>query len=189
MIEKWKVLDRWEIFKNRFITLRVDRCELPDGRVMPDYFVLDFVPWVHVIPVTKNGEIVMIRQYRHGAGEVLLEIPGGTTDPKSVENPLLAAQRELLEETGYQSNKWTFVGEHCPNPALQSNRMLLYLAEDCEKVAEPVLDPFEDIEVELVSVEEVYQKAESGKMKHSIVLAGLMMAKNHLMSKGVIPEK
>ena len=182
MIEKWKVLDRWQIFKNRFITLRVDRCELPDGRVMPDYYVLDFVPWVHVIPVTKDGDMIMIRQYRHGAEEILLEIPGGTTHPGTGdEDPLKAAKRELLEETGYISDKWTYIGEHCPNPALQSNRMLLYLAENCEKAAEPLLDPYEDIEVELMSVKDVYEKAESAQMKHSIVLAGLMMARGHLL--------
>lgn len=182
MIEKWKVLDRWEIFKNRFINLRVDRCELPDGRLMPDYYVLDFVPWVHVIPVTKNGQIVMIRQYRHGAGEVFWEIPGGTTHPSTGdEDPLMAAKRELLEETGYESDTWKLIGEHFPNPALQSNQMLLYLAQNCEKVAEPLLDPFEDIEVELMPIKDVFDRAESGGIKHSIVLAGLMMARRHLL--------
>lgn len=184
MSRSWRILDSWQLFRNRFISMRVDRCELPDGRVMPDYYVLEFSDWVQVIPLTADNQVVMVKQYRHGIQEVLWEIPGGSTHPGQVEDtPLIAAQRELREETGYSAKKWTHLGTHAPNPALQSNRMHIFLAEDCVKVGEPQLDPFEDLEVVLIPLKQLYDMAERGQMSHALVLAGLLMARGALKER------
>ena len=190
--EKWKVLSTKELLKSSFFCLREDRCELPDKRVMPRYYVMDFPEWVNIVPVTLDKKVLLIRQYRHAAGEHMVEIPGGTTDPKPAadgavdindkgvtwgnEDILDAAKRELLEETGYESQNWRYLGYHFPNPALQSNRMHTFLALDCKKVAELNLDPFEEIEVMPVSIEECIEIFQQGKIQHSIVAASLAMA-------------
>ena len=181
MIGKWKLLNRWEIFKNRFVTLRVDQCELPDGRIMPNYYTLDFVDWIQVVAITPDNKMILIRQYRHGAGDVLLEIPGGTTDPgDEQEDPLVAAKRELREETGYESSEWEYVKFHYPNPAFQNNKMHLYVAKNCKKAGDPQLDEFEDIEVELMNVKDVYKAVDAGKITHTLVLTGLFFAREKL---------
>jgi ADP-ribose pyrophosphatase len=180
-MKNWKLIDRWQLFKNRFLRIRLDRCELPDGRVMPNYFVLDFLDWVQVVALTTDGKMVMIRQYRHGTQETLLEIPGGSTDPEDQKNSLSAAKRELLEETGYESDDWELIGSHSPNPALMSNDMHVYLAKNCKKVAEQQLDPFEDLDVELLPAQDVLNMAEGGKIRHSLVATGLFLARAHVL--------
>lgn len=173
MDKKWQILDSVEIFKNRFFRLRSDRCLLPDGREMPDYYVMEFTHWVNIIPVTHDGQIVLIKQYRHGSGEVCIEVPGGAIDPGSKEDPKVAALRELKEETGYVPEDLRLVGKHRPNPANQNNYMYTYIGLGCQKLAEQELDPFEDIEVMTVSVAETLQMVFDGKITHSIILASL----------------
>ena len=178
---QWKVLKSEDIFSSKIFRLRVDRCELPDGRIMPKYFVFDFLDWVHVIPVTSHGEIVVLEQYRHAAKDIFLEVPGGSLD--AGEEPLVGAQRELLEETGYTSSQWIELRSHFPNPALQSNRMRTYLAMDCVKTAEPHLDPFEDFQVRLMPIKDVYTALDDGKITHSLMIASLALARSRLIRK------
>lgn len=180
---KWKVLNTEEIFKSGLFRLREDKCKLPDGRIMPRYYTFDFPDWVQAVAITKSGEMVMLTQYRHSAEKDFLEVPGGSMDPRTTEEPLAAAQRELLEETGYTSSNWTCVGIQYPNPALQSNRLHTFLALDCEKTAEPSLDPFEDLEVKLMSIKDVYEKVHKGDVTHSLILSSLFLAQYYLFRK------
>ena len=179
-MKNWKVLSTEELFKSGLFRLRSEKCELPDGRVMPRYYTFDFADWVQAVAVTKDGKMVMLTQYRHSAKTVCLEVPGGSMDPRTTEDAMGAAQRELLEETGYSSSNWKSLGFHYPNPALQSNRIHIFLALDCEKTAEPHLDPFEDLEVELLSVKDVYEKVHKGEVTHALILATLLLAQPHL---------
>lgn len=178
----WKVLESKELLKLGFFRLRSDKCELPDGRVMPHYYVIEFADWVNVLPITSDGKVVAIRQYRHGSDHEHLEIPGGSTDPRKGEEPLLAAQRELLEETGYESSRWISCGAHFPNPALQSNRLHTFLALDCRQVAEPNLDPYEDLRVELFPARELRGRLDDGEFDHSLIHASVSMALHRLKS-------
>lgn len=177
MIPKiWKTLTTKEIFKTSFFRFRMDSCELPDGRVMPHYYVMEFPDWANIVPVTDDGKIVLVEQYRHARGEVCLEIPGGSTDPHTKEDPKKAAMRELLEETGYVPDDVRLVGVHSPNPAMQNNKMHTYIAFGCKKMQEPDLDPFEDIRVVTASVPEVIEMIFNGKIDHTIVVASLLYA-------------
>ncbi len=182
---KWKVLKSTELFDSGLFRLRSDQCELPDKRIMPKYFVLDFPDWVNVVAVTKDKQMVLVEQYRHAAGEVFLEVPGGSLDSRT-EDPRLAGARELLEETGYKAGEIIDCGSHYPNPALQSNRMHSYLALDCEKVAEPDLDPFEDLKVRLMPVAEAFRRWESGEFTHSIISASFGRTLKHLRERGIL---
>jgi len=111
----------------------------------------------------------MVSQYRHGSGEISLEIPGGAVDV--AEEPLKAAQRELREETGYESSQWHLLGQVRPNPAILSNSCFLYLALDAKKVGELDLDEAEELEVSLHDLDEIPNLIRRGQIQHSLVVA------------------
>jgi 8-oxo-dGTP pyrophosphatase MutT (NUDIX family) len=176
-IHDWKKLSSETLAETRFFKLRADRCELPDGRIMPRYYVMEFPDWVNVVAITDDDQIILVEQYRHASGLVHLEIPGGSTNPGATpEDPEAAARRELLEETGYEPRETRLIASHFPNPAMQMNRMHTYLALGCRKVAEPNLDPFEDLRVKTMPLDEAVKRALSGRIDHSIVAASLLVA-------------
>jgi ADP-ribose pyrophosphatase len=183
----WKVLQSKELLRLGFFRVKDETCQLPDGRVMPHYYILEFTDWVNVLPVTADGQVIAIEQYRHGSGQTHLEIPGGSLHPGQSEEPRLAAQRELLEETGYASENWISCGFHYPNPALQSNRMHVFLALDCRKVSEPHLDPFEDLSVRTFQLKDFVSQWQSGQISHSLIAASVGLAMAKLRSLGKIP--
>ena len=175
-VQPWKCLDSREIFKTTFFRFRVDKCELPDGRVMPTYYVMEFPDWVNIVPVTEDGKIVLIEQYRHAAGRVCIEFPGGSTHPDRQEDPKKAALRELAEETGYVPDDVRLIGVHNPNPAMQNNHMHTYIGFNCKKLQEVELDPFEDIRVFTATIPEVMEMIINGKINHTIVVASFLYA-------------
>ncbi len=146
MVEKaWTLLSSREVSDHRIFRIRDDiyRFE-PSGRER-DFVVIQSPDWVNVVPLTDDGQVVLIRQYRHGIRAVCLEIPGGIIDRG--ESPDAAAVRELAEETGYAAGKIRLLGRVRPNPAIQDNYQYCYLAEGCHKAGDPRWDPFEQIEI------------------------------------------
>lgn len=135
--------------------------------------VLDCPDWVNIIPVTREGEVVLIRQFRFGTWGTTLEIPGGMVDPG--EEPATAAVRELEEETGFRPGSVRPLGFSHPNPAIQANRLHTYLALGCERVHAGQQDGSEDIEVELVPRDALPGLVRSGAITHSLVLAALLL--------------
>ena len=99
MIKPWKILSSRKTFKDPFLSVRTDRCQRHDGHIVPNYHVLEFTDWATIVPVTDEGNIVLIREYRHAGQVVLLGVPGGVLDPGETD-PETAARRELREETG-----------------------------------------------------------------------------------------
>ena len=176
----WKVLESKALFKAGYLHIREDKCELPDGRIMPRYYVIEFPDWVNVFPVTREGEVLLLKQYRQASGKVHIEVPGGSSDPHRHESMQEAALRELLEETGYEAGEIVKVGAHYPNPALQGNQMHSYVALDCKKVAEPNLDPYEDLELYPCSLQQVEEHLLAGDIDHSIMVTSITMALNYL---------
>ena len=147
--KKWKVLKSEYLFKRPWLTARKDEVQLPDGRINPEYYILEYPDWVNIIAFTKDGQMILERQYRHGLGKTCYELPCGVVE--AGEAPLEAAKRELLEETGYAGGVWQEWMTLSPNASANSNLVHCFLARDVEKVAEQDLDPTEDIAVSLHS--------------------------------------
>ncbi len=168
-------LTPWKILESRhpFPKFRMDSCELPSGKPYKAY-VFEFDSWANVVALTKNNEVVLVKQYRHGVQEVLLELPGGVVDDG--ENPLEGAKRELMEETGYSAGNIIEVGRIFPNPAIQQNTLYCYLATDVELTGEQHLDDAEEIEVHLVPLDELIEMVRQGKFLHALNVAVLFQA-------------
>lgn len=133
--------------------------------------VLETPDWVNVIARTVDHEIVVVRQYRFGIQDITAEIPGGMIDPG--EDPLVAAQRELREETGYESDQWRALGNVQPNPAFHDNLCYHFLADHAVPVGPPNLDAGEDIRVETWPLTRMLGAVESGEVRHTLVLSAL----------------
>lgn len=180
-MEPWRVSQTKILFSSKTVRFESETCILPDGRTLNDYYVLRCPDWVNVLPVTTSGELIVIDQYRHTNRQIHVEIPGGSSDPGEAHLLEVAAARELLEETGYQALKMECVGAHYPNPALQSNQMVTFIGWGCTKVAEPSLDPFEDLKVRLIPLSDL----ESWLLRppiHSLMLASYALARPRLES-------
>lgn len=171
----WRVTASRTILKDRWIDLRADDCARADGLEIKPYYVLNYPDWVQIVAIDADENLVVVRQYRHGAGRVTLEIPSGCVDPGDAD-PIAAAARELREETGYASARMRFVGTICNNPANQTNDIFIVLAEDARRVGDQQLDENEEIAVELLPVEEARRIALAGGFDHSAQIASLLIA-------------
>ena len=152
-IEKWKLLSSERVLDEKWYKVRKDVVQLPSGDVVDDYYVSERPNVVLVFALTEEEEVLLVRQYKHGAQEVVLEFPGGLVDEG--EDECEAVKRELLEETGYEAGSLVFLAEMIDDPTKNTNRFFLYLAEGCKKVNHQDLDDLEEIEVTTVSIEDL----------------------------------
>lgn len=181
----WKVLTREYLARKPWYTVRVDRVELPNGTVIPEYWINEYAPWVNVVAVTEDDQVVLIRQYRHGIEKVHYELPAGTTDPEdtSLEE---AARRELREETGYGGGRWSLLATLSANPALQNNLTYTYLAESVTRLGAAALEASEEITVHLTPLAEVEALLENGgfvQALHAAPLLKLLLRRAHAREK------
>src|SRR5918993_638378 len=163
---EWKVLESEYLHKEPWLTIRKEKCELPNGKVMPAYYVIEYPTWATVFALTKDGKAIFVKQYRHGLGVVSIETPGGVVDDG--EDVDTAVARELLEETGYKFEKLEYLGKISANPATTNNYMHMYLARDGEKVADQNLDETEDVEVVLYTIDELKDLIRQNKIVQSL---------------------
>lgn len=174
MIDPWPRLQSEIAHEYTVFRVRRDECRSPLTDDQHTFYVIEAPDWVNVIPVTPEGQLVFVRQYRHGTGAVSLEIPGGIIDPEDA-SPARAARRELVEETGYDTGTLLHLGTVAPNPALQNNRCHCYLALNARPTHAPALDQTEDIETTLVDPDEVPGLILSGQVSHALVVAAFYL--------------
>jgi 8-oxo-dGTP pyrophosphatase MutT (NUDIX family) len=174
MIKPWKILSSEYLIQDRWMTMRADRCELPNGVVLDKYYVRENPDFVQIVPINAKGHILIVRQYRHGPQVISTEVPGGLVDPG--EDPIDAAKRELLEETGCVADRFEAVSPLYTNPARNTNRAHTFIAHNARIVQPPQQESTEDIEFEFVSREEVFRLIDEGHFAHALHVASLLLA-------------
>jgi ADP-ribose pyrophosphatase len=167
---RWETLATERVYSTPIFDLH-RRTSAHPRRGERDFYVLSAPGWVNIIPVTSAGEVVLVRQYRHGISDFTLEIPGGMIDPEDPD-PAEAARREMREECGYDSSIIIPLGQVHPNPAIQPNFCYSFFAPDVRKVGEPSqhLDGAEETEVELVPLANIKQMIATGRITHALVI-------------------
>lgn len=176
---KWKTLSSEYLFKDLWFTVRKDKCETAQGKIIDPYYVYEFPEWVAAVPVTEDGRIIMVRQYRHALGEICIEFPGGCVDDTDA-NFEEAIKRELMEETGYSFTAYQSLGAISANPSTNNNLMHMFLATGGKKVSGQSLDPNEEIEIEVFTVEEVKQLVRENKIVQSMHITCFLYAMQEL---------
>ncbi len=171
VIKPWMNIASEQIADCRVFTVhkKLSRRETGTTDRTHDFYVFDSGDWVNVIPLTENREVLMIEQYRHGTEGFTLEIPGGSVDPEDP-SPVYAAERELLEETGYIAQKWIPLGQSHPNPAIQGNLCHTFLALNVRQIEIPEFAGTEDIAVRLLPLDDVPDLIRQGTITHALVM-------------------
>ena len=168
---KWLIVETETVFSTPIFDLHRRKSAHPH-RGERDFYVLAAPAWVNIIPLTRDRQVVMVRQYRHGINAFTLEIPGGMIDPEDV-NPAHAARREMLEETGYDSDEIVPLGRVHPNPAIQPNRCYSFFARSVRRVGDPHpnIGGSEETEVVTVPLGKIKELIATGKITHALVIA------------------
>jgi 8-oxo-dGTP pyrophosphatase MutT (NUDIX family) len=173
MIKPWKILETSYLHPN----IRVDQCKLSNGHIL-DCHLLEYADEILIFALTKKREVVLIRQYRHGVQDAILELPGGSVDDG--ETALQAAKRELMEETGYASRRFIEVGRASPNPTIYTNKIYSFLALNAELTGHQNANDVESIEVCLTPLDNVITMAKSGTLIHSLNISTLFYVLGYL---------
>ncbi len=170
--ERWKKLSEKYLFREPWLTVRHNSYELPDGRVIPDYYILEYPEWVNTIAVTKDGKFVFVSQYRPGLDRTSFELCAGVSE-KSDKSMEEAARRELMEETGYGGGVWQEFMTVSANASTTTNLTHCFIAEGVELCGERHLDDGEDIKVHLLTLDEVRELLLHDEIKQATHLAPL----------------
>ncbi|WP_159728927.1 NUDIX hydrolase [Methylosinus sp. Ce-a6] len=161
ILRPWEVRSSRTLVRDRWINLRADRCVTQRGAELDPYYVLEYEDWVHVVALDEEDRLLLVRQYRHGAGSASLELPGGKLDAHE-SDPIAAGARELLEETGHAAPSLRHLARLSPNPATHANWIHVLYGEGAKEIAPLNLDSGEDICVERIPWREALALALGG---------------------------
>lgn len=178
MLHPWKTTSTRYLVDDKWLRLRADTCRRHDGLEIDPFYVMEQGDFVHALPITTAGKLVLVRQYRHGAATMSLELPGGVLD--AGEDAMIGAQRELAEETGATGGEWSHLTTFFPNPARQNNRFHCFLANGVTRGAERSLDENEEIEVHECTWAEVDEAIANGEFNQGNHIAAVLQARRRL---------
>ena len=176
--EAWKRLRSERLLETPYFALRSDRLRLPGGAVKDPYYVVERPDAAIIFPLTGEGEVVLVRQYRPPLERMELGLPAGLVEEG--EKPEAAARRELLEETGYSGDQWEPLGSLASSPSLKDNWAYLFLARGVEESAPPAPDEHELVEVVRAPVGDLPGLIRSGEIVSSSGVAAIMLALERL---------
>ena len=184
-IEQWKTLGRQTILDHHRFQLVRHICELPNGKILDDYYVLEENDIGIVFALTADHQVVLVEQYKHGAGKVTLELPAGLFD-SAVADPETEARREFNEETGYDAEKFLFLAKLGNNPTRMNSYFHLFIAFDAHPIGQQNLDQNEFILVRLFPLAEVFQLIRDSKIDGATTIAAIYLAVDHLTRSGIL---
>ena len=168
---KWKTLSQKYLIEKPWLTARVDKVELPTGAIIDEYYVLEYPDWINTIAITKDGMFVFVRQYRYAIGKTVNELCAGVIEKG--EDPMAAAKRELMEETGFGGGNWQKWMTISANPSTHTNLTYCFLATDVELIDHQHLEATEDITVHLLTLEEVRSLLDKNEIMQALNAAPL----------------
>ncbi len=171
----WTVESSRRILEDDWISLRADSCRTSRGELVEPFYVLDYPDWVNVVALTDEGDVVLVRQYRHGLARTLLELPCGAVDPGD-DSAADAVARELLEETGFEPGAIVESGILSPNPSSHSNLTHCFLATGCRRVADPVQSDSEETQVVLMPLQQFVELVLDGGLLQALHVASALYA-------------
>ncbi|HEY1405468.1 MAG TPA: NUDIX hydrolase [Spirochaetota bacterium] len=171
-MRRWNIQKRTTVFARKILSVDDLLCVHPKG-IEHTFTIINTSDWINIVPVTKDGKIIFVRQHRLGTDEISIETPAGMLDQG--ESPLEAAHRELQEETGYTARQIIPMKSLKANPAIMNNTIHFFLALDCERTNEQNLDREEDIEVSVIDRAEVIDMIRDGRIDHSIIVTALSL--------------
>lgn len=174
MPDAWTLLGSRYNYRDRFLNHRMDTCRTPGGHVVDPYHVIELPNWVHMVAVTPALDVLMVREYRHGIGKVMLGLPSGTVDPHETD-VAATARRELLEETGAEAPHWVEVGRMYPNAAVMTNTAFSFLAVGAEVTSATRFDASEDIETVPMPLVDILGRL----LRRELVLTAMHLAGLH----------
>jgi ADP-ribose pyrophosphatase len=177
-VNPWKVLQSRWLLERPWASIRVERVQTGTGVVLDDYPVIETRDWSCIVCVSEQSELVLVRQFRHGVREITLEFPAGGIN--AGEPPLIAAQRELREETGYVAQTWTHLQTVYPETTRHRHRAHLFLAQGARRTKQQALDPGEEVEVVTVPLAEASELRE--RLSHGIHVLALLLALERVKS-------
>lgn len=177
-MQKWKLLSSKMAFDHKWFKLRQDKVKLPNGKILDEYFLMLRGDVVLIVPITEKGEFVLVRQYKHGAKEIITEFPAGFVDNNETTEE--AARRELKEETGYSSQHLQLLTTAYASPTKVVGKTFIYLAKKAIQNKEIKLDETEDIEVFLKSKDEVLEMIKKGEICVNDSIAAFFLALEEL---------
>ncbi|MDO5300299.1 MAG: NUDIX hydrolase [Clostridia bacterium] len=142
----WKTIQKKRLVDDDHVTVEKNEVQLPDGAVIKDFYTVTIPDAAMVAAITSEGKILLKTEFRYACGNEVIECPAGMFE-KDETDPLIVAKRELLEETGYATENWTYLGETLESTSKLTNRMHLFLAKDCVKISSQRLDANEHLTV------------------------------------------
>ena len=174
LVRPWRVLSDQVVVERRWLKVREQRVELPNGHQIDEFHLLEGPDWAGVVAVTERNELVMVRQYRHGLGGGSLELPAGVIEPD--ESDLQGAQRELLEETGYAGDDWHALSVVSTEPARSTVRAHFFVACGVKRMGDSAPEQTELLQLELWPTKKLGELIDTGQMGHGVQIGAILLA-------------